>query len=275
MTEATSGEHSQQGVGRNFVVFFEEKEGTTAIVRYLSGFPQVDVVRARGRWEPFDRHTCGTMPLSSLRECLDLVFSRASVADVNRIYKRTATRALSKLRGAPSLGFKMHYQPTIVDVLTRHRVLVFIAARQDVFRWALSKYHGDGTGRRGHLQFRLASGDMARQEIPRITVDPDALEQRIEACEALHGAKRRLAADLRAAGLDVVPLRYEDFVAKRAAFFTDLLAQLGHEPSPEEMHAALARDIRLRRVHGDDLSEFFVNAAELEARFGDRFERWS
>jgi hypothetical protein len=274
------------GPMRNFVMLFDEKEGTTPIVRLLNNLSHVDVIRARGEWEPFDRHACGPMPLASLRECLDLVFSGAPVAEINRIYERTATRSLSKFRGDVSVGFKMRFKPpqesesmdrfsaVMVDVLKRHQVLVFLAVRQDLLRWALSKYHGDGTGRPGHIQFRLASGDLARHEIPRIRVDPDALERTIERCEAIHAEKRRLSRELQDAGIDVVPVRYEDFLADPVAFFTRLLAHLGHEVSEAELRDALARGAHVERVHGDNMSEFFVNAAELESRFGDRFEAW-
>ena len=64
------------------------------------------------------------------------------------------------------------------------------------------------------------------------------------------------------------------FFPTRSAFFRELLVQLGHEVTDEEIHEALTGDIRVKRVHGDDLSEFFTNADELEARFGDAFEAW-
>jgi hypothetical protein len=287
-------------------MFFDEKEGTSPIVRLLDNFAQVEVLHhaGGGRWEPFDRHNCGPMRLSSLQKCLDLVFSGSPTAAVNRVYQRTGTGPLAEYRTDCSVGFKMRYRPprqpwippglpisrrlegrieaasrarfsrAMIDVLKQHDVLVFLAVRQDLLRWALSKYHGDGTRRPGHIQFKLASGELARDQIPRITVDPDALERAIDDCQAIYAAKRRLAAELRDAGLDVVPVRYEDFLAEEVAFFCDLLAHLGHEVPEEEVRRGLARGAGLERVHGDDLSEFFVNAEELESRFGDRFREW-
>jgi hypothetical protein len=266
-------------------MFFDAKEGTTPIIRLLNNFHQVEVIRAIGEWEPFDRHARGAMPLSSLRRCLDLLFSRAPVEDINEIYTRTATRALSTFRGDGSIGFKMRFKApegasndtfarTMLDVLGRHDVLVLLAVRQDLFRWALSKYHGDGTGRPGHLQFRLGTGRLARNDIPRIAVDAERLERVIERCEAIHAEKRRLMTMMQGAGLDVVPVRYEDFLADPAALLMGLMARLGHQVSEGDARNALARGAFVKRVHGEDLSEFFVNAAELESRFGDRLERW-
>jgi hypothetical protein len=283
-TETIAREESRAGRGRDFLMPFEEKEGTTAIVRRLHKFPQVDVIRARGEWEPFDRHACGPMSLDTLTECLELIFSGASADAINDVYRRTATRSLSRFDPRRSVGFKMRFkhegtrQPefkeAMIEVLAQHNVLVLMAVRQDLLRWALSKYHGDGTGRPGHLQFQLASGALNRGDIPRISVDPAALERTIGRCRETHVAKRRLASDLRAAGLHVVPVRYEDFLADETAFFRDLLSRLGHEPTERDMQEALSSDIGVQRVHGDDLSEYFVNAEELEARFGDRFEAW-
>jgi hypothetical protein len=271
--------------GRDFVLFFDEKEGTTPIIRLLDNFPQVEVIRTMGEWEPFDRHATGPMQLSTLRQCLDMVFSRAPVAEINEIYQRTATRALSPFRGDDSIGFKMRFTPPegasqdhfsrmMLEVLKRHDVLVFLAVRQDLLRWALSKYHGDGTGRPGHIQFRLASGKLARNEIPRITVELDRLERTIDRCEAIHAEKRMLMTKLQDAGLEVVPVRYEDFLADPATSLTGLVARLGHKVPAEEAREALARGAFVERVHGDDLSEFFANAGIIESRFGDRFEPW-
>jgi hypothetical protein len=271
---------------RDFVMFFDEKEGTTPIVRLLNNFPQVEVIRTWGEWEPFDGHACGPMPLGSLRECIDLVFSRAPLAEINRIYERTGKRSVSEFRSDVSIGFKMRFRPPLesesvdrfsammIELLKRHDVLVFLAVRQDLLRWALSKYHGDGTGRPGHIQFRLASGKLPREEIPRITVDPEELERTIERCQAIHAEKRQLASELQGAGIDVVAARYEDFLADAGGFLSELLAHLGHQVSESEVRDALAHGSRIERVHGDDLSEFFVNARELESRFGDRFEAW-
>ena len=264
---------------RDFIIFFEQKEGTTAIVRLLNGFPGVDVIRAGGVFEPFDPHVCGPMSTEAQRDCLELIFSRRPVEEANRIYRRTSKRPLSPYHEDTSLGFKSRFEALadpapIIDLLVRHRVLVFLAIRQDLFRWALSRYHGDGTGKPGHLQVRLASGQIARDDIPRIAVDEDELARVIERCERLHARKRELEARLRDRGLEVLPLRYEDFLADKEAFYKTLLAQLGQSVTEAEMRAALTRDIRLQRVHGEDLSEFFVNAEALEARFGDRFQAW-
>lgn len=293
----------QTGDARRFVMFFDQKEGTSPVVRLLHRFPGVEVLHhppGRG-WEPFDRHNCGPMSLDSLLECLDLIFSGASAEEANGIYERTAKAPLADYETTAAVGFKMRFEPpgepripaglgvlrgsiearyrrqfsdAMVDLLERRGVVVFLAVRQNLMRWALSKYHGDGTGRAGHIQFRLAGGEVSREEIPRIEVDPGKLESVIADCEAIHAAKERLARRLQEAGIEVVPVRYEDFLDDQPAFFRSLLGRLGRRLTDEQISDVLDRGIALQRVHGEDLSEFFVNADEIEARFGDRVRLW-
>jgi hypothetical protein len=47
----------------NFIVLFEEKEGTSSLVRLLDNFERVSVVHHKkgGGWEPFDQHNCATL----------------------------------------------------------------------------------------------------------------------------------------------------------------------------------------------------------------------
>ena len=294
---------TQTGHARRFVMFFDQKEGTSPVMRLLHRFPGVEILHhppGRG-WEPFDRHNCGPMPLGALIECLDLVFYGASADKANRIYERTAKAPLAGYDTAATVGFKMRFEPpgdprippglgllrrpiearyrqrfsrAMIDLLRRRQVVVLLAVRQNLMRWALSKYHGDGTGRAGHIQFRLAGGELPREEIPRITVDPVRLERVIADCEAIHEAKERLAQQLQDAGVEVVPVRYEDFLRDQLAFFRRLMDRLDRRLTDEQISEVLDRGIALQRVHGDELSEFFVNADEIEARFGDRVRLW-
>ena len=65
----------------------------------------------------------------------------------------------------------------MIDVIKANDLTIFLAVRQDVFRWALSKYHGDGTGKPGHIQFKLASGNISKSEIGTIRIDRDRFDQ--------------------------------------------------------------------------------------------------
>jgi hypothetical protein len=105
-------------------------------------------------------------------------------------------------------------------------------------------------------------------------VDPDVLEQKLEQCQAIHAGKRRMKQVLEEAGLDGVLVRDEDLLSDEADLMRRMLVALGHDPAEHDLRDALALDIHVKRVHGEDLSEFFLNADELLARFSDRFEVW-
>jgi hypothetical protein len=292
---------------KNFIVFFTEKEGTSAVVRLLDNLAGVSVIHQvddKG-WEPFDAHQCGPMSLDDLERCLDLVYGPGDVDmdALNGIYTRTAVRPLAPFSRSQSVGFKMRFVPPqlksslagglrglenllsgrmqrqfekrMIALLARHDVTVFVAVRQDVFRWALSKYHGDGTGKTGHLQFKLAKGELRREEIPRIEVSIDRLGAIVSECERTHEEKRALLAQLRRAGVRAHPMLYEEFLEDKHRFFQELLTRLDVTVDAEEITKALAAGTSLEKVHSEDIAEFVVNHQEVAARFADRFVSWA
>lgn len=295
----------------HFVIFFEEKEGTSPLVRLLDHFDQVSIVHQiqdRG-WEPFDHHNCGHMPLGNLRRCLEMIFNKdpLDLSELNRIYTQTAVRPLDEFDKSASVGFKMRFHPPrkspiyfpgannvnwwmerifrrthqasfremFFDLLKKHDVTVLLAVRQDVFRLGLSKYHGDGTGRPGHIQFKLASGQIKLEDIGKITVDCDRLEGIIQDCERSHVEKRQFLSDLRSAGIKAHPILYEDFVADKHSYFHYLFKCLGLEVTDGEIDRALEAGAHFQKVHSDDISEFTENPQEVLGRFQDRFVAWN
>ena len=97
----------------NFIIFFEEKEGTSPLMRLLDNFEKISVLHHAQNigWEPFDRHNCGPLTLRDLRSCFDILFSGAPIdmARLNGIYGRTAKRPLADVDATKSVGFKMRF----------------------------------------------------------------------------------------------------------------------------------------------------------------------
>ena len=162
----------------------------------------------------------------------------------------------------------------MISTLRQHGVIVLLAVRQDVLRLALSKYHGDGTGKPGHLQFKLARGEISRDEIGKINIDSERLETIIAACESLHEENRRLMADLRHAGIQAYPVLYEDFLTDKRCYLERLFKLLELEVSSDEISRVLSEEPFFKKVHSDDISEFVENHEEIMSRFGDRFISW-
>jgi hypothetical protein len=295
---------------RNFIIFFTEKSGTSPLVRLLDKFELITILRQENNtgFEPFDRHNCGRMPLRDLKKCLDMIFGYepTNIDQLNRIYTRTAKRPLDIIDGEGIVGFKMRFtapnsnplhtkelfgwsklltrsigqsynrsfKKMMFDILKRHDVTVLIAVRQDVLRWGLSKYHGDGTGKPGHLQFKMARGAIGRDDIGKIRVDCSRLEKIISECEAVHAENRRLIEQFNLAGVRAHPILYEEFVADKRSYLKALFEILELEIAEDEIARVLSQGEYLKKVHPDEISQFVENHEEVMNRFSDRFVSW-
>lgn len=294
---------------RDFVLFFEEKEGTSAMMRWADRLDGVNVLHhTNGRgWEPLEPFLLGyDLKQHEIERLLTLVFAKPRDEETLRqaYAEKRSDRELVPLGERRSVGFKMRWKPprvlhvganlidlpvnrlfksrrrqryleAMVRILQEHDVQPMLAVRQNVFAWALSKYHGDGQGGKGHLQFKLASGELDREDIPKIRVDLKRFGRLVEQCRRKHDAKRAFVQTLNVHGLSVKPLLYEDFLEDKAGFFEGFLTCLGHTVDRSALERAFEGDIDLKRVHKGPLSEYVENHAALEREFGSAFEPWS
>jgi hypothetical protein len=286
---------NEQKMPRNFIIFFEEKEGTTAIVYALAEYHGVTVIHQTDDlgWEPFDRHNSGEMPLRRLRYCLETLYSGSAIDfdRLNSVYTQTAMRPLASFGPSDVLGLKMRFKPPprwqkalpltrwmfkkmMFALLKEHDIFAFVAVRQDVLKWALSKYHGDGSGRRGHLQFKVAQSVLDPSTLPKINVDLKEFEKLVQHCEHRHLMKHKLMDEFRAAGIGTAPLLYETFNTAREEFFQNFFSALGM-PAPHIDPSKVRVKSQLKKVHSDDISTFVANHEEVVSMFGDRFVRWA
>ena len=289
---------------KNFIIFFDEKEGTSPLVRLLDNFQRVAIIRRVGSWEPFDRHSCGAMPIKNLRSCLEMIFGGEPIdfTRVNDLYLQTAKKPIKEVTPTASVGFKMRFVPhapvlpltnkftawndsvqgitnwqyrrMMFDVLKKYDVTVFLAVRQDLLRWGLSKYHGDGTGKPGHLQFKFVRRKASSVDLRPIQVDCTRLEKIIAGCKKAHKRKQRLLNTMRTEGIAAHPLRYEDFLGDKEAYFSRFFDLLGLETSASEIHEALLKGAHFRKVHPSAISEFVTNHEEVVEKIGTPFAAW-
>lgn len=295
---------------RNFIIFFHEKSGTSPLVRLLDKFELITMLHQKNYsgFEPFDRHKCGRMTLGNLKKCFDIIFGEGpkDIEQLNRIYTATANKPLDIFGDKGVVGFKMRFTPpnyypfhveglpiwnrlseklfreryvqsfkrTMFEMLRRHDVVVLMAIRQDVLRLGLSKYHGDGTGEPGHLQFKLARGVIARDDIRKIHVDCERLEQIVSECEALHNEDRLLMEEFKQAENQVYPIIYEEFVTDKRSYFERLFRILELDIKSDEISQVLDQEEYFKKVHSDDISEFVENHDEVTSRFAGRYVSW-
>ena len=234
--------------------------------------------------------------------CLNLVFEPGLInsGKLNKIYTRTAERPLDHYDKTDDIGFKMRfalpaergwlsrfisrrgpswlnelridqrwYERRLMSLLRKHEIVVLFAVRQDLFRWALSKYHGDGTGSDGHLQFDIAYGRLNVSEVPSIKVDPLHFEKLIDTRRAIVDEKLRLKRKMQDLGIKTEAVIYEEFLADPHAFFHKLFRAIDHPVSDPDISAVLKTGTPFRKVHSEDISEFVVNHREIEAQFGE------
>lgn len=283
----------------NFIIFFQGREGTTALINLLNNFEQISIVRQASQegWEPFDRHGCGSMSLDNFRQCFNLIYSNQTLdfEYLNQIYLQTAKNPLAFFDKNKSVGFKMRFAPPnrnrgdnqqelrklkqdfqqlIFDLLKKHKIVTFVAIRQDVLRRSLSKYHGDGTKQDGHLQFKLAKGLIKKEDIPKIYVDCEQLEKIITQCEQNTQRKRDLIAKMKQSGISAYPLLYEEFCSNQVQYFQDICQKLKIDYTQAEIEATLSKGTQFQKVHSDDISEFVINYEEVIDRFSDRYLAW-
>ncbi len=285
-------------MARNFIILFDAKEGSSPLVRLLDNFSQIDIIHhdtGDAGWEPFDDYSCGPLTLDDYRRCLELIYGNSQdyLGPLNEIYTKTARGAIVHFDKTKAVGFKMrlksqqpHWFPLVrlwrnfrfrqvsMEIFRKHDVMVFLLVRQDVFRRALSEYHGDGTGRPGHLQFKLAAGKLAKEEIPRIHVDLKAFGRTLRRCEATLAAKKSLYQTLLKNELAVCPLFYEQFCTDKPAYLRNVLKQLEVQFTEEDITGAIGQGAYFEKVHSDDISDYVENADEVVARYGHRVERW-
>lgn len=293
---------------RNFIILFEQKEGTTALVRLLDNFDKVSIIYPEGNsaFEPFSKLCGGEMPVGNFEKCINLLFGTRPVDfdALNSIYTQTGPRPLVKnTDGAESIGFKMRLRPThfrfekllsfsgsllrrykqyevarfenkFSELARKHQIVVLVAIRQDVLRWGLSKYHGDGKGGQGHLQFKVASGQLSTDDIGKIHVDLPRLGKIIDSCEGIIRRRRSVLNNLRSAGISAYPVFYEEFVKDKQAYFKQFFQYLEYDITDAEIDAAMDKGTSFKKVHSDDISTFVENHEQVMAEFGDRFFHW-
>lgn len=294
---------------KNFVILFNEKEGTSVLMRILNNFPEIDIIhqiKNRG-YEPFNSYEVGYMMHSEIAKCLDNIFQNTSTSfqKLNEIYVQSANTTIENFSYHNSRGLKMRFQPRgghttevtkkinnktitkseieenynlyktiMLNLFKRNKVVVFFAVRQDILRWALSKYHGDGTGKPGHLQGKLRSGKITRDEIGKIYVNPEDFKKTVDKCHKIIKQKRKLFLECHEFGIESYPVFYEKFKNEKIEYFSEFLSRLDIDYSKEQISTILSLGEHFEKVHSDDISTFVENHEEITELFGDEQIQW-
>lgn len=299
---------------KNFVIFFDGREGTSALVRLLNNFDQVSILHhdIKSGWEPFAPTPSGSIPLHNLKQCLEIVFNGKpiDIDRLNQIYTKTAKRPITIKNPNGAIGFKMRFEPPnkfavtlrriavwyrvggtmlrkiynsrfekmMIELFKKNDVAVFFVVRQDVLRWALSIYHaiyGDKAGKRGNLQWKLVNGEISKDKMGKTKIDCKKLERIILRCEQSLAIRHEIRCKLEQAGIKVYSLMYEDFLQDKQSYLQRVFEILEIPITEEEINAAINKGAFFQKVHSNQLSDFVENHQQVMEKFRDRFAVWS
>lgn len=271
-----------------------------------------DSRKAWQAWEPFDVHESGPISFHSYRYLLESIFAKgvSDLSEVNRVYCKTANYPLLPMKETEVLGFKMRFKPIsnplfigkdawsykrfcnrmtrglsqvlyakpyknmMLDIFLENNVTVFFAVRQDLMRWGLSKYRGEGKGKPRHLQFQLAKGEVLPQDIKRMNVDCKKLAKIIKDCESEHIDRKGLMEEMQCFGINAVPLKYEDFLSDKHAYLKAFSAHLKLSISDRQIANVIASGEYFQKVNSNHIPDIVANYEEVEAEFGNCFFPW-
>lgn len=289
----------------NFICLFTEKEGSTAMLQSLDLFNDVSVVhQSDGRgWEPFEHHNCGNANISVIINCMNAMFTRDSgqLKSAKGDYDKLARQSMEINIEKKAVGFKMRFRAprnffpktksitfnrafsyisrfffnrrfreNVTECLIENNVKVFFIVRQDVMRWALSKYIGRGDGRIGHRQF---TKHRPLDTEPKL-INPNRLSKIVDKCLHIHAHRKQEFKRLQSLGIDCHVLTYESFQKDKAAFYNGFLKKLHIDANVESIHKVLVGGVGPTKVHSDSLHRFVTNHEEISKKFGSFYESW-
>ena len=292
---------------RNFIILFNSKEGSTAIVSILNNFDNVAIIQNDKKlgFEPFDKDSAGNITNRNLKRILEMIFDDKNhdFSSINKIYQKSANSQIQAFNKKNIIGFKMRFQTQdlnlpgwlgnskllkqkfidyknnqyrkmMMDIFIRFNVTVFLMVRQNIFEWAFSQYHGDGSGNRGHLQFKLALGEIGEKDIKPIIIEENRFIKVLNMTKNKFEQKRKLYVELVNRNIRVIPLIYEDFLNDQKKFFSDFFRNLDIPMNEKLLEESLEKGTILKKVHKEDLKSYIINHDEILAKYGRFYIPW-
>lgn len=208
--------------------------------------------------EPFDAHRSGGA-MGSHELCKQLVKSFEGKEDGIRIAKM-------RFRSQKKLWMPdFFHERFVIRTLKQNQIRPLILLRADLFELALSKYHGDGSGKTGHMQFIATQNQKFAPE--KMTIGGKrwvwSRRRAIVHFRRLTRICRRCAS----AGLDPVILRYEQMLHHPEVFWSDVAAALGQPDLAQSMQDAFEQQ-KMRKVR-DNSAALYDNYDELFRHHGN------
>lgn len=223
----------------NFVILYNAREGSSAIVSMLSAQKSVHVPL----FEDLDnRQASAENNLSDLPAVINRIFQTGRLDGV----KRHNSLYPSQWQEGYAIGFKLRLQLGYVKlppVFKACNVKVFVLSRRNFMELLSSHYvnvnrvNTLGGERQAYPQFAIS--EMSEQEQKKALDEINHVRMKVvfgelkTISEKLVGIRKRLvdfATGLSRKGIEVIPIYYEDFLENRVEFIRSMLVSLDFPP---------------------------------------------
>ncbi len=264
---------------RNFILFFNHHEGSSAIIATLNLFEKIYVVG----YEPFDSYIFtlannADIPERELFKCFKCLFDDSPTEEARSEFFESYLKYCSfpdeDIRNKymfdknMAIGFKMRfrfeYREEIIDMLEKYNVLPIFLFRQNMIKKAVSIY-------KGKLQLDLALNQLDPKALEKMTFDCELLAKIIKEETETDNSKLSIIEQLENRDITCKKMYYEDFIYNKKHFLESVLESLDISVKYEELDTALRREIWFKKVHSDNLNDIIANYYEVRERFGEYF----
>jgi len=246
-------------MSKDFIVFFEGGEGSSAIMSHLKQFTEkLDII-----WfEPFDNcHFTNKLIDDDLSNIFSNIFNKNIKKNYNenirQIYSNYTDRQLADFDKNKSVGFKMRFRDwdTIKPIIIKNNVVIFLLVRKNIVKWAISKYGSNS------LQFKLIKGEI--KENPKTNINIKQFEKILKRCRESIDYKYSLFKKLKMEGVEVYLIYYEDYCENKTIFLNSILRKININLDLEKVKEIATKNIHFKKVHSDDIKTFVTNYDEF------------
>lgn len=238
---------------KNFIIFFNGHEGSTAIISHLKKLEQfINILW----YEPFDNcHLKKSLKGDDLTNLFKAVFTNDKKSASN-IYNKYSDSKL-ELKTNRSVGFKMRWRSfnDVSSVLRDEKVVVFILIRKNILKSAVSRCKSNS------MQFKLIKKEI--EQNPKTVLNLKLLKEKLLLCEQILKDKEDQVNRCKQMNVEVHKIYYEDYCNDKVKFFTDVLGKLEINLTDEQLEQFAFSTNYFKKVHDDDIRKFVVNYDEV------------
>lgn len=249
----------------DFALLFNEREGSTAMIGALDKITGISCLRtSKYSYEPFDNWNV-THDVSVMQQIIRKIEYRATAVDLSEQYRLIALQDQDIYYKPESLvaGFKARFSHHPWEkILKGSKFHVLMAFRDDIIAQGISRYHGNGSFREGHMQFTFKQGTL----IEPFAVDLGKFSEIVNYIINANNRKKELILRLQENKIPVSVIIYEEFARDPVFLIERILKKVGFKSDRNIIKNCLEKQ-PLRKVHSSKLGDFIINFEDINKQF--------